>query len=210
MIKCKSRLLLGIIIAAILMIFCGCSSDAIRGLLISHSSSKEAQSDAVRFASEYTGVSKNNIFIYTPAEQVLKIFEKGYGVVFLGFPECKWCQAYAPILEKVAKANGIQEIYYYNIKEDREKNSDIYNQLVKYTKDYLDLDKNNKERIYVPDVYFIKKGKIIGHNNDTSVIKGDIEPKAYWTDVRKAELASELECYIKELQADNGCDECGK
>lgn len=166
-------------------------------------------SGAERFASLYTKVSMNNIFVSVPEEQLLKIFEKGNGVVFLGFPGCPWCQAYAPLLEKTAEANGIGEIYYYDIKEDRESSSDVYRKLVEYIKAYLNLDNNNNERIYVPDVYVIKKGEIVGHDNETAVIENTVKPEVYWTNARKDALADKLGGYFKALTADKGCDECG-
>jgi thiol-disulfide isomerase/thioredoxin len=165
--------------------------------------------DAARFASEYKNVVKDNMFVYISAERLLKIFEKGYGVVFFGFPECPWCQAYAPLLENIAESTGVREVFYYNIREDRENDTELYKALVRYTKDGLYLDKNNNERLYVPDVYVVKKGSIVGHDNETSIVGDDTTPQDYWTEAKKEALADKLGQYIAELQADTGCDECG-
>jgi len=59
--------------------------------------------DNERFANEYTEVGQNNVFVYRNADEIIKILEGGTGLVYLGFPECPWCQAYVPILNEVAK-----------------------------------------------------------------------------------------------------------
>ena len=45
---------------------------------------------------------------------IVKILEHGTGVVYLGFPECPWCQAYVPMLNEVADIEGLEKIYYFN------------------------------------------------------------------------------------------------
>ena len=59
--------------------------------------------DNEKFANEYTEVGKNNVFVYREADEIIKILEGGTGIVYLGFPECPWCQAYVPMLNEVAK-----------------------------------------------------------------------------------------------------------
>ena len=47
--------------------------------------------------------------------EIIKIMKNGTGVVYLGFPECPWCQSYVKMLNEVAKDVGIEKIYYYNV-----------------------------------------------------------------------------------------------
>ena len=54
-------------------------------------------SDNEKFANEYTEVGKNNVFVYRNANEIIKILEGGTGIVYFGFPECPWCQAYVPL-----------------------------------------------------------------------------------------------------------------
>lgn len=210
----KNRFLMNVLmLVTVLTLFCGCDSSNVTQNPVSQDtepnvSSSKALSDTELFASEYPSVSNDNIFISITPDEINNIFEQGTGIIFFGFPECKWCQEYVPMLQKIAQANGINKIYYYNIKADRTNNTDFYKQLVQHTQNYLNLDKNNNARICVPDVYFIKQGVIIGHNNDTSAIEGDVDPKAYWTVVQKAILTNKLNHYFEVLQATNDCDGC--
>src|SRR5699024_704624 len=81
---------------------------------------KSMETDAEKFAKEYTLVDKNNRFVYTEIDEIIKILKEGTGIVYLGFPECKWCQQYVVYLNEVAKDRNVSKIYYYNIRKDRE------------------------------------------------------------------------------------------
>lgn len=122
--------------------------------------------DNIKFTKEYSQVDKNNLFKYATQEEILDGF-KSTSVIFFGFKECKWCQGYAPILNDIAAKNGVEEILYYNIKEDRTNKSDFYNQVVEIVKEYLDKDSEGNLKIFVPDTYFVKNGEIIGHSTDS-------------------------------------------
>lgn len=163
--------------------------------------------DNEKFANEYTEVGKNNVFVYRNAEEIIKILEGGTGIVLFGFPECPWCQAYVPMLNEVAKEEGIEKIYYFNIKEDRQNNTKNYQKIVKILKNYLMKDDEGNERVFVPDVYAVKDGKILSHNNETSVISEDITPSLYWTDEKKSEIKQVFKNMIDETYS-NVCKTC--
>ena len=71
--------------------------------------------DAEKFALEYTKVPDDNVFVYRNIDDIINILEHGTGVVYLGFPECPWCQEYVYYLNETAKENNVDKIYYYNI-----------------------------------------------------------------------------------------------
>ena len=163
--------------------------------------------DNEKFANEYTEVGKNNVFVYRNADEIIKILEGGTGIVYLGFPECPWCQAYVPMLNEVAKEEGVEKIYYFNIREDRQENTKDYQKIVKLVKNYLMKDDEGNERIFVPDIYAIKDGKIIAHNNETSVIDSDITPTEYWSDAKKSQIKQTFKGMIDSVYS-NVCKTC--
>ena len=156
---------------------------------------------------EYTSLPKDNLFVYRDSDEIIKILKNGTGIVFLGFPECPWCQAYAPILDEVAKEEGVEKIYYYNILEDRKKNTKEYKEMVKLLKKYLDFDEEGNERIFVPEVAFVVKGLIVASDNETSLISGETTPEEYWTDSKKQETKEKLRVYINQVLNEK-CEEC--
>ena len=118
---------------------------------------KNTNIDGKKFAEEYTSVTKDNVFVYRSAEEIINILEHGTGVVYLGFPECPWCTAYVPYLNEVAKANDVDKVYYYNILNDRKNNTDNYKKMVdieKYGEDAT------KDKVYVPEI-IVYKHKIL-------------------------------------------------
>ena len=72
-------------------------------LLLTSCKGKETISDSKKFASEYTQVQEYNVFTYRSEDEIIKILEHGTGIVYLGFPECPWCQAYVKYLNETAK-----------------------------------------------------------------------------------------------------------
>lgn len=158
--------------------------------------------DAKKFAKEYKILDEENIFKYSNSNEIIKILESKTGIIFLGYPECEWCQAYASILNEAAKEENINQIYYFNIKEDRNKNTKNYEKIISLLKDYLLYDDEEKIRLYVPDVTIVKNGNIIGHNNEGALItKQDGTPNEYWTQERKENLKSTLKLYFKQLNS---------
>ncbi|HOV34825.1 MAG TPA: hypothetical protein PLS56_02435 [Candidatus Dojkabacteria bacterium] len=167
------------------------------------------EADAKRFAEEYPGVGQDNMFVYKSIDEVIDILENGTGVVYLGFPECKWCQAYVKYLYAVAVEQNIDTIYYTNILADRKNNTEQYQKLVEILKDYLLKDEEGNPRIYVPDVTVVSNGEILGHDNETSVITSADSgtPQEYWNEEKVQNLKEKLREMFQKLQS-NTCTSC--
>ena len=164
------------------------------------------KSDAEKFSEEYTLVDKDNKFRYANIDEVIDTLEDGTGVVYLGFPECKWCQQYTVYLNELAKDRNIPEIMYYNIREDRQDNTKNYQTIVNILKDYLPEDEEGNPRVYVPAVIFMSNGKILGFDDETAYdTKGYDEPSKYWTKKEVNDLKDRLNSY---LDKSGICYEC--
>ena len=157
-------------------------------------------SDATKFKSEYPRVATNNRFVYASDEEVLNIFDSGSGVVFLGFPQCPWCQHLSEYVDWAARAEGIDKIYYLNIRDARASNNEVYEKLVKKLEPYLDKDDSGKPRIFVPDVSIVKNGKIIGRYKEESTGDDNITPDKYWTSERIERTSSQLRGFMRQLK----------
>ncbi len=168
--------------------------------------------DAEKFASEYKEVEKNNVFVYRTAEEIIQIMKHGTGVVYLGYPECPWCQAYVKYLNEVAIDVGIDKIYYCNTKKVKEENMEQYNQLVELLHGTLEYNDEGKEWIYVPNVSFHIEGKIIGTDHETAKDTHNLkDPKEYWTEEEVTDLKTRLKNDMKPVfQALSMCTDCNK
>lgn len=167
--------------------------------------------DAKKFKTEYTNVSDDNPFVYRSVDQIINILEKGTGVVYLGFPECPWCQAYVPYVEEVAKKVGIDKVYYFNIKEDRKNNTEEYQKIVSMLDVYLPNDDEGNKRIYVPAIIIVQNGKIIEFDDETSKdTKGYKTPEEYWKNENLDALKTKLEKAFNEIKSTvckSGCND---
>lgn len=171
---------------------------------------EEKETDSEKFAKEYTTVTDDNYFVYRNIDEIIKILEHGTGVVYLGFPECPWCQEYVKMLNEVADVEGLEKIYYYNIYEDRKNNTDSYQKIVNIISDYLQYDDEGNKRIYVPAIIVVSEGQIIGFDDETAYdTKGFENPEEYWTEQEVSDLKQKLTTMINEV-LDNRCTDCNK
>jgi len=169
---------------------------------------KDTLTDAERFSKEYTEVGIDNVFVYRDIDEIINILENGTGIVYLGFPECPWCQKYVVYLNEVAKSMGVEKIYYFNILEDRKNNTEEYKKIVSILSEELDYDEEGNKRVFVPDVTFVVKGEIVGHDNETSqVTEEDGTPDEYWDEEKISFLKTRLSGLINNVQG-NACNSC--
>ena len=146
-----------------------------------------------KFISQYPKVTSGHKFVYAEPAEILDIIDGGDGVVFLGFPECPWCQQLAPIIQEAAQSENIDKIYYLNIKESRANNDEVYQKLVTKLQDYLPKDDDGNPRISVPDVTAYRGGQIVGRFEQEATNDGEqVTPDTYWTSERKDRAVEQL------------------
>lgn len=172
----------------------------------------EVKNNAKKFASEYSSVSDENVFIYKSPDEIINIMKHGTGVVYLGYPECPWCQAYVPYLNEVAKDVGIDKIYYSNTKVMKETSMEKYKEIISILDGHLQYNDEGEQWIYVPNVSFHINGELIGNDYETSKDTQDKKlPKEYWTEEEVQELKAKLKAYMQPVKhALNMCSNCNK
>lgn len=139
------------------------------------------QKEIDKFVSDYTQITENHVFKIINIDESINILNNKTGVIFFCNPGSDWCQHYAKILDDIALENSIEKIYYVDIKDDRNLNSNKYRKLVTILQDYLDTDDTGNKRLSMPNLTFIKNGEIIANDNRTSLVSSDTTPEEYWT-----------------------------
>lgn len=150
--------------------------------------------DSLRFKNEYEAlngsipmtISENNPIKYLDFTETEQILTTGTGVIYFGFPSCPWCRNIIPVLFNTADKNNWDTIYYVNPRElkSNEKN---YNKLLEILSNYL-RESDGKKVLYVPDVYFVKNGTIVGHH--LSTVESQVDPTVSLTDEQVQELSN--------------------
>jgi len=103
----------------------------------------------------------NNKIEYVKEKDLESVLTSGDRVVYFGYTTCPWCRNIVTPLIEVINDNNIDKLYYVDVeKVDTKSISSILDE-------YLKTDKSGKKRLYVPDVYFIKDGKIVFHHLGT-------------------------------------------
>lgn len=177
-------------------------------LIINKNNEPKEPTDGEKFSEEYTELDKDNVFVYRDAEEIIKILKYGTGIVYLGFPECPWCQTYVKYLNDVAQDMAVEKIYYYNILNDRKENTSEYQQMISLIGEKLQYDEEGNKRIYVPSVIAVKKGEIVGFDDETAWdTKGFEKPEDYWTKEEVKDLKEKLETMISDTGL-NICTDC--
>lgn len=114
---------------------------------------------------------ENHVFLNITFQQANEFIEDESfrGIIYFGFDTCPWCIEAVPIMNKVAKADGLS-IYYVNKKsEENLANPEWLEETTALLdKAYgLDLDDDGTPVLYVPEVIVIKDGVIVDHHMGT-------------------------------------------
>ena len=200
------------------------------------STSEKEKTDAEKFKEEYESlngtksssgktirtisISKDNPFIYATADEIVKKIDANETfIVYFGFASCPWCRSILEEMERAAKDQGINKIYYVDvldIRDIQEINSEgnvvtkkegtegykklvekIDNVLSEYTLTGSDGEKINLgvKRIYAPNVVVISHKKAIEMEEGISEELKD--PYSTLTDNMKKYTYNKFKCLFE-------------
>lgn len=157
-------------------------------------------SQSERFAKEYS-VSKDNPFKYVGIDEILEIFDSGNGIVFFGNSDDEFSRETVRLFTEAIDSSEDKDIdvYYYDPVVIRDNNDYKYDELLDLLEGYLS-KKDDEEYLYLPDIYFVKEGNIVGHDNESAFVATNNEE--YSIDEIKNKLfnkyAKLLNDYIRE------------
>ena len=118
---------------------------------------------------EYTNLPSESMIQVVDFEAAKTLIESGTGVLVFSFPSCPWCQEALPVLNEVATEFGETPVFYLNVRQlSRGEAETEYEQLAQLLEPYLETDEDGELVIYVPDVFFIREGEVVGHHLGTT------------------------------------------
>lgn len=154
-------------------------------------------SDNERFASEFSLVSKDNVFKYVNATDARMVAKGAKGIVLFGTKN-EWVNYYAYMVNKIAKEVGVKEIYYYDFTKNRKDNNGTYEDIVKNLSNYVTYNDKGVAEIYAPSLLVVSKDEVLLFDSDTSFIKGKTTPSTYWNSFTQGEKEQELRAVFTE------------
>ena len=159
-------------------------------------------SDSEKFVSEHKEVVGDNIFTYINGSDAYTYIGGSDVLILFGIRNSDWVGYYANILNEVAKEIGIEQIYYYDITDDRKDANATYESIVYFLKDYITYLDDGKMNLYGPTLLIKKDGIITYFDDETALIKGSISAEDYWNNyqinLKKNTLKVALEDYVGE------------
>lgn len=166
-------------------------------------------------------IDEDNNIKYATASEIIDIIKNKTGVIYLGYPECPWCRNMVPVLIKAAKQTKIDNIYYLNVHDIRDKKSlnedgeiiiekkgtEGYKKILESLGDkasiYEGLNDESVKRIYVPLVIFVKDGEIITMHEGT--VDSQKDPYVKLSKTEEKELLNIYKDNMYKIN-DNLCD----
>lgn len=110
-----------------------------------------------------------------------KLSSKNDSIIYICIDGNKLCTKYGLLIDEVAKNYSIDTIYYYDIKEDREKNNGTYQKIINKLSNYVLTDDLGKQNLYAPTLIFIKNGNIMEFDDSLTLSRGKNTDKL-WDD----------------------------
>ena len=154
--------------------------------------------DAERFSKEYTSTEKENPFVYVGSNRVLEILNNETGIILVGFSSNAWMQEYVKELYPVLKENNINKVYYYDVIEDRTKKTKNFRQIEDLLSKYLKITDMGAEYLFTPALIFVKDGKIVNYDDETSLVSYDMRPNTYWNEDAINNFRNKINTYLSE------------
>ncbi len=154
--------------------------------------------DAERFSKEYTTIDTDNPFVYVNSNRVLNILNNETGIILVGFSSNAWMQEYVRELYPILKENNITKVYYYDVIEDRTKKTKNFKQIEDLLSKYLKITDMGAEYLFTPALIFVKDGKIINYDDETSLVSFDMRPDTYWNEDAITNFHNKINTYLSE------------
>ena len=196
------------------MLLCACGGTS------ASSYNVETSKASVSLQEFYPDMPQENKFTIIDKEDLKPFIEHGTGILFLGFPECPWCQVYLPMAQEILSENGAMAKY-YNIYTDKKEDRPFYDEIAALIAerndtegDYVFYDNDGKQVIYMPLMLFIDEGEIVAFDNETCMEDSSvISPEEYWTQEKIDAFKKRLRAYVEDIceeMEDNDAKGCDK
>lgn len=111
----------------------------------------------------YETLSFEDDFTPISFDDAIAMFEnKDSGIVYFGFPKCPWCQDVVPILDALAKEEGLT-VYYVQTRDadlNRLYTDEQKEIILPYIEEFMSENDEGEMTLYVPLVLSIRDGQI--------------------------------------------------
>lgn len=163
----------------------------------------------VLFSDYYPNETKTYFQVINGNETARKI-KKGHHIIFIGNSDSKWSVAYAKELNNLFN-NLVKEkilskgdnIYYYDLANDKYQKNSKYYDIRRYLKGALVTIDDDENNLLTPVLYIVKDGKIEYYNINTVAMKNSDNIEDYWTEEHELMFEEEITEAIQKYYLNN-------
>ena len=139
----------------------------------------------------YKDINKEN-FEVIKGGKFISLFKKGKHIIVIGNSKSEYSQKYMQEINSIVEEVALEDVYYYDIINDKAQANSNYYELIELLDGYLittDISENN---LLAPSLYIIDKGKVKYYNIETSAMKNTDKVNDYWTEEKEMEFKTEI------------------
>ena len=176
---------------------------------ISKKYSQNSIQETILFSDYYENENNDYITVINGNETIRKI-KKGKHIIFIGNSSSKWSKAYASELNRLLNnlANeGIiskdDNIYYYDLANDKQQKNSKYYDLRTYLKGALVTLDSSENNLLSPVLYIVDEGEIKYYNIATVAMKNVDTVEDYWNEEQELMFEEEITAAIQKYYLNN-------
>ena len=128
-------------------------------------------------------ISDDTVFIETNHSKILsKLSTNSSFILYACINENKLCSKYGMLIDEIAKNYEINDVYYYDFKQDRDNNNGTYQKIISKLDKYLLTDDLGEQDLHAPTLIFVKNGSIYAFDDSLSSYHGNKKIDEVWNE----------------------------
>ena len=165
--------------------------------------------ETIQFSDYYENENNKYIKAINGNETIRKI-KKGKHIIFIGDSSSKWSKAYASELNRLLNNLGEDNIispedniYYYDLADDKQQKNSKYYDLRTYLKGALVTTDSSENNLLAPVLYIVEDGEVKYYNIATVAMKNVDDTKEYWNEEQELMFEEEITNAIQKYYLNN-------
>ena len=141
---------------------------------------------------DYYEELKYNNYKVVGGTELISLIRKGHNIIFIGNSNNKWSEEYIKQIDVIFKNYNIDQVYYYDIVNDKSQKNSNYYKIISLLEGYLVSNDSGDNNLLSPSLYIINDGEVEYYNIETVTVKNNLEVEKYWTIDKKEMFEVEI------------------
>ena len=130
---------------------------------------------------DYYPKIENKNFKIVKGRELISLLKKGKHLIVIGNKNSEYSEKYLEEINKIVTDLKIDEIYYYDLINDKVQGNSNYYEIVELLDGYLVTTDTSRKNLFAPSFYIIDNGKVKYYNVEAVATKNTDTIETYWT-----------------------------